>query len=608
MKSNKNKLIDRQFKFQRVLALIIIVVLLAFVYFIVRSDFSAPTNDLSGPVIRSDHALTYEDINHNWGGSTWLVIEDPEDSVSVQIRDSVELMLESLGQEPVYVTDPSIQQIYGAEEGIIVTATYLNKIDEIYTLLDFAKDGGTLIFAVRPEVNETFKSISQQLGIYEHYYFKDSEGIHFIPGMYSDETYGVEGEWLYNSIIELHVYEECNVMAENDEGIPLAWSLSYGQGKILVLNNSLMIYRSSGGMLLSMLAYLEGQLLYPVVNAKVFALESFPAPTDVNQDFIKKHYLRTGRTFLRDLWWPDMLQIGLSNQLKFTAGFMTGYDTEAAISSITVLREDMDLVYYSKELSRYGGEIAFTGFNQKPLLFSENAELLTYEPWSDVSMAYERTESALSLFREYYSNYTIYSYLPTNRMLDQEGYEIIKELLPDLQVISGDFNDRNRWYQEFGVNEDGIVNLPVITAGFEVNARDYWDAVNIATAKGLLYHSCDVSQIMLESDSERTWNKLSESFSDFCTDILGKSKFEGVTLVSAAQKVKQMQVLSPQIIYEDNNISIKIENNSGGASFILLSPGKEPQNIPGVTCTKIHDGKYLIVTDLDEFELELKTL
>ena len=84
-------------------------------------------------------------------------------------------------------------------------------------------------------------------------------------------------------------------------------------------NNSLMAYKATGGLLLALLGQLQGPLLYPVVNARVFALESFPLPADVNSAFLREVYLRSGRSFLRDLWWNDMVRFSRISGIPITA-------------------------------------------------------------------------------------------------------------------------------------------------------------------------------------------------------------------------------------------------------------------------------------------------
>ncbi len=597
------------FLIRRVLVLSGLVVFLAVVYLLVRSEFldtgSGNLVNLTGP---AETVQTWEYHDKYWGESQYLVLEDPKDLVSVNARAAVELALECLGQQPVYLSDPQTRDITGDYAGIIVTATHLNKMGVLDALFEYAENGGLLIFAVRPEVDEMFKSIYQQLGIFEHFYFADTEAIRFVPGIYGDSELTLGNDGIYNSAIELHVREECQVMAVSEGDIPLIWSLPYGGGNILVMNNSLMLYKSTGGLLLSLMANIQGPLLYPVINGKVFALEAFPLPANVNQDFIKSNYLRTGRTFLRDLWWPAMVQLQTACNITYTAGFMTGYEREEAFAGDELLMEEMDFSYYGKELARYEGELAFTGFNQMPLYFGELGEQMQFIPWSSAAKAEAGNRNSLRFFQRFYPKYQLYTYLPPERMLDQQGYEMIKELMPGLTAVCGDFSDKERWIQNFEVAEDGIVSFPVVTAGFTVNDRMRYDQLNTATARGVLFHSCDVSDLLLEQDETRNWNRLSVAFGEFISDSYGTSVFDSLTVAQAAGRVKVMQSLEPEITYYNDRIQVRI--NSGGAevSFLLLCFGKEPQNSPGVTCTKIHDAQYLITTSKEEFSVELKDL
>lgn len=598
-----------KFNLSRVVILTIIVVLLAIVYFLVKNSYTLQIDSLKNPV---DTVFLHMDLDQDqkqypeFVSGDYLVIEDPEDPVSLQLRDSIELMLSSLGQKPVYVSEPTEQQINSAKEGIIVTRTYLNEYDIFENLLDYADRGGLVVFAIRPEVNEVFKSVYQQLGIYEHYYYKDSKGFHAAPGLLSDGEYHEEDDWIYNSMIELHVRDECTVLAENNDGTPLIWYLGYGKGNILVMNNSLMTYKSSAGLMLSLIAKVKGNLMYPVINAKAFALESFPLPTDVNSDFLKEYYLRSGRSFLRELWWPSMVRIGSNSGIKFTAGYLTDYASEDFYDSEAVLVEEMDFKFYAKELARYSGEIAFTGFNQKPLYFKDPAESMTFVPWTSYDIAETRTADAINFFNKSMPDYNMYTFLPAERLIDEQGYELILKQFPNLQAICGDFTDKTRYYQNFDVDENGIVQFPVVTEGFQVSDMDRWDLVNTVTSKGVIFHSCDISELMLETDPNQIWGNISKDFAGFTEDYIGSSPLESLTVTQASMRVKDMLALDADIKYNSDSIDVKIKNMPEKASFMLLSFDGIPKNTPGVTCTKIHESKYLVTSTVDEFTLELK--
>lgn len=596
---------DVKFKPIRVIALIAIIVLLAFVYSFARDNNSAEIGGLKNLADQLDFS---DDSNTDraLAKGAYVIIEDPDDDVSVNLRDSVELALASLGYAPIYTTMPTAKDISSATEGIIVTRTYLNDYDTVQALLEYAQNGGLLIFAIRPEVDEVFKSIYQQLGIYEHYYYKDAKGFHAAPGLLSDGTYDVEDDWIYNSMIELHVTQDCVVLAENNDGTPLIWYLEHGQGNILVMNNSLMTYKSSAGLMLSLIARVKGKLMYPVVNAKAFALESFPLPTSVNSEFINKYYLRSGQAFLRDLWWPSMVGIASRSQIRFTAGFLTEYASEMKYSSGEVLIDDMDFDFYSKEIARNNGEIAFTGFNQKPLYFSQLKDGMRFVPWSNYDTAYQRTKEALDFYKQYMPTYNLFTFLPTEQLLDEQGYKLIKEVFPEIKVICGDFIDKTLYYQNFGVDENGIIQFPVISKGFLVDDMERWNLINTVTTQGIIFHSCDISELMLEVDAEKTWNKISEDFSKFCSDYIAPSPLDSLTITQAAERLKKMSKMKVNISYQEASVDIDIENMPPKAYFMLLSFDGKPKNMPGITCTEIHKNKYLITTDLAKFTLELE--
>ena len=599
-----------EFNFFRVLILAIVVVFLTFVYFMVRAGYSTRITGLKNPADIAVNRAAWGSVAGKVPGKGYLILEDSEDAVSLSLRDSVELALESLGSRYAYTQELSSGEAAGGWDGIIITRTYLPDYEIMEELFDYSRNGGLLIFAVRPETNEVFKSIYQQLGIYEHYYYKESKGFHAVPGLLSsgsfDISYAEDGEWLLNSIIELHVRDECRILAENDDGAPLIWDLDYGSGKILVMNNSLMTYKSSGGFFLSVMSHVNGPLMYPVINAKAFAIEGFPIPSDVNSDYLKKEYLRSGSSFLRELWWPSMARLSASAGIRYTAGVLTGYASEASFASGAVLSEDMDFGFYAKEIARYGGEIAFTGFNQKPLFFSNLKAGMDFDPWSSPETAGLRTGESLNWIAEILPRYRLYTFLPTERVMDDEGYEIIRGLMPELQAVCGDFTDKQRFYQNFTVDEYDIAQFPVVTSGFVMEDIDSWNLMNAVTANGVIFHSANAADVMLETDPDKNWSSISQDFLQFCESYMGDTPLDSLTVTEAALRLREMESMKVSLEYGESSIDVRIENMPQKASFMLLSPDTRPENQPGIACSEIHEGKYLVTAVLEEFTLILK--
>lgn len=595
--------------FQRTLALIAIVLLLSFVYFLVRADHTGGQSPLQNPARLAPVLPVSAPVNEEVPAQgPYLVVEDAADPLSLSLRPAVELALGRLGYAPLYTVAPTAAQLKNATGGVLVTAAMLSHVGGADALLDYARAGGFLVFAVRPEVDDVFRNIYQQLGIYEHSYYAWSQGFHLEEGLITKEPYDRSGVWLENSILELHVGADCRVYATNDSGMPLIWALPYGEGQILVMNNSLMAYKATGGLLLALLGQLQGPLLYPVVNARVFALESFPLPADVNSAFLREVYLRSGRSFLRDLWWNDMVRFSRISGIPITAALLTGYDSEAAYPSFSIMNTRMDLAFYLKELAKYGGEAAFTGFNQKPLYFSPPTEGMSFMLWSSYELAQQRTGEALSLFDAYFPQYELYAYLPPERVLDEQGYALIKEQMHALQVVCGDFYSETRWLQDFGVEADGVVSFPVVTAGFEDTALSEWNLLCAANALGVVFHACDVSDLLLETEPDKSWSQLSASFFAFADKALPETAhLDGLTITAAARRLRAMEAQNPTIALTDVRAIVSIPPGQRGetASFLLYSPGRIPAVQPGISITELGSGRYFIESTIDRFELEL---
>lgn len=100
---------------------------------------------------------------------------------------------------------------------------------------------------------------------------------------------------------------------------PLIWRKRDGNGCYYVVNGDLLISDNGMGILTGILSQIQEDFIYPVVNAKVCLLDSFPELNNPFEDKINELYSRDTNKFIRDIVWPSMVKLGENNNLIFSA-------------------------------------------------------------------------------------------------------------------------------------------------------------------------------------------------------------------------------------------------------------------------------------------------
>lgn len=146
-------------------------------------------------------------------------------------------------------------------------------------LMNWVKDGGSVLFAMAPQKTTYFDAISPKLGILSSSWEnKIAESI--VP----TEEFMLGGGQRYEfsdpfeSSLSVSLREEATVYASTgDEGVPLVWGTKSGAGRVVVDNIG--VYdKIMRGIYAASFSLLCDAAAYPVINSSVFYLDDFPSP------------------------------------------------------------------------------------------------------------------------------------------------------------------------------------------------------------------------------------------------------------------------------------------------------------------------------------------
>lgn len=231
---------------------------------------------------------------------------------SGRTRDAAELLA---NLKMPYKLFSSAEEISGAAvDTVIITAERWDEIGDADALMELAGQGKKLIFShlmTGPGSQERNRAI----GVLH------DRGPVEIGGVLLSEKLLIQGmvyhDSLSCSVSDVVVDGGCGkLMVEwtKEERpardlIPLIWEKRYGEGWLYVINGGFLTGDYGMGILTGLLARTEEVFVYPVVNAKVNLLDSFPELNNPNEARIRELYSRDSNMFLRDIVWPTMVKL-----------------------------------------------------------------------------------------------------------------------------------------------------------------------------------------------------------------------------------------------------------------------------------------------------------
>lgn len=218
------------------------------------------------------------------------------------------------------ITDDQAQSV----RTIIVTATSWDQIGSADKLFQYAQEGATVIFP-HLMTGRNAETLNKTLGVLDVGEGTEIEGILLSDRLMVQD--GVYHDSLACSVSQVTVDSKCSKLMvewseedkEQKDMIPLIWEKRHGSGALYVINGDFLNERYGMGILTGLLSCANDVFIYPVINAKVNFLDSFPQLDNPYEDRLQDMYSRDSNMFVRDIVWPYMVKLCEMNGLVITA-------------------------------------------------------------------------------------------------------------------------------------------------------------------------------------------------------------------------------------------------------------------------------------------------
>lgn len=208
-------------------------------------------------------------------------------------------------------------------ETIIITAQSWEEIGNKDLLIEYAsQQGKNLVFT--DILEEDSGEYNKKIGIMKKGGQINIDGIMIFKEMF------IQGMVYYDKlnmyVEDIKVDARCKKLAvewtkektEQRDLIPLIWRKRDGNGCYYVVNGDLLMSDNGMGILTGLLSQMYEDFIYPVVNAKICLLDSFPELDNAYEDKINELYSRDTNKFIRDIVWPTLVKLGQKNNLIFS--------------------------------------------------------------------------------------------------------------------------------------------------------------------------------------------------------------------------------------------------------------------------------------------------
>jgi hypothetical protein len=479
-----------------------------------------------------------------------------------------------------------------------------NLRSKILELVSWVEKGGRVLFALHPLPSHTFAEIDRKLGIISK---GDNlavfNGVEFktdlLPG---GKGLRANAETLNQESFPVELSEDAivHLVSADASKNPLLWEYNSGKGRVVFINSDLFVSKEGRGVVGAAYSLLQDVAVYPVINASVFFIDDFPAPIPAGTNkLIEQAYGMNNQDFYTNIWWPDMLSLAKKYILKYTAVMIETYDYNFT-APFAGSQDSERQRYFGAQVLANGGELGLHGYNHVPLCLSETGVNQThdYPGWPTTEAMQLSVYEWIHFEKSLFPNNTVTTYVPPSNMLCSDARLWLPAVLPNLKVIASVYlNDAEQtsYAQEYREASDGVIELPRIIAGYNLDNVARYEALN---ALGLYFinahfvHPDDV--LNSERGASLGWADLRDKYESYVQWLSESAPvLRSMTAREAAIAVQRYARLAIKTEASNNNFQIDLGNFYDEA-WLMVRTKVKPASIDGGSITPITSDLYLI--------------
>ncbi len=478
---------------------------------------------------------------------------------------------------------------YKGVKAIIVTTPDLASLGDMLVMMNAVKSGVNIFFAALPqEGSNNYDAYCEIMGIVSRTGEATIEGFQTFEGLLAQKGDIVCNDYPL-TVEDIRVDATCrkyifeyssDPLADQSTMVPLLWRTVYGEGQIFVINADFMEQKYSMGLCIAVLGGMETDYAYPIVDAKVNYIDSFPFISYENGDAMMRFYNRDSQAFIKDQVWPNLVTMMKDSDIRFT-GLYYAYLTDAASESTNFSSDTLS--YFKKQFSKYGCEFGFGGYHKDTLSGKEFEE--------------QALDTSYNQFKYHMGNYNLVTYKFSTSISQAAQTDMLHKLRKTAVYVSKmDGEEGSDYVAPLGFAESNVVNMPIICEEVEPSYQDYWKACNMASGLGLATHYFDMYDVITNTNNYNyEWMIYSQNLAkEFNLLKRGTSWLTERTSAQAGYRAKRFLCVMPEITFSSNELNIKCQNFDDKATFIVKTNKKLKPDEAKYLATKISNGFYMV--------------
>lgn len=353
---------------------------------------------------------------------------------------------------------------------------------------------------------------------------------------------------------------------DSETKVPVLYEMSYGNGKILMLNATFLEDYQTMGIFFAALGTFTGDLMYPVLGVKCVFLDNYPVVTGHSDKMSMRAYGRTLEALMRDSVWPQFEGMAVRRDLNYTISIL-GASSEKQFPEV----DESMYSLLSKSLRRYGGELVYGISNSE-------SELVPNSRF-------------LNSFSRYFSKYQIRGAVVSGRMLVRE--QLLKESIrlfgnSVVAFRTGmDSQAQTFWYDETSYG------IPYLSVGRAYGEVDLFQVASGLTMYGMISHVYDMNALLFE-EGEPAWDSAKKVLSNFEDQVLKPTEYLNArTLGNLRDIIESYLEVQYSWKTEGNSTKISCTNFRKGQTLYYWTE-KQLAAAQGLEAVQVQEGMYLL--------------
>ncbi|HBL85281.1 MAG: hypothetical protein A2Y17_03540 [Clostridiales bacterium GWF2_38_85] len=542
-----------------------------------------------------------------------VILTSSEDEYADSFCSYMEYILDaaSVGYDVVDISNSGMPELTNYRTAVCVISD-LNIFDlEIFTLTDWVRDGGRVLFFNPLIPTSSLLVISNWLSI-------DEGGMTYTPmtGLKITSDFMIGSENLEYSwedpilMLDIGLSSKATVHIRSDKGIPILWETDYGEGKFVV-NTFPSTQKDTRGITLASYSLLEDEFSYPVINASTFFIDDFPAPIPNGyNEYITKFYNRDISSFMTNIWWPDMLNLSKKYGLKYTGLVIEQY-TKETIAPFDRYGDLTSFIYFGSMLLDNGGQLGYHGYNHQPLVFGDfdYKNKLNYQTWKSETDVIEAFDELTTFTKMLFPEFIYDIYVPPSNILSDEGRKLLVANYPQIKTFSGIYIKEDIEYeQEFCIDEDGIINLPRIISGTSIDTYSKWLAFNELNFHYINSHFIHPDDALdPDRGAEVGWEMMRNNFEEYIGWLYDSApNIRNLSATDTSKAIQRYATIRVSRKTQGDKYIIDIDNFYDEAYLMIRIREGEPVSVVGGGLDKLSNELYMLTAVSDHVEIKIE--